>query len=291
MRTNAEGSKDMEMKARARENITLYREYSWFQRITRKSYQSVVNVSSLRKILSLAVAIIIWHLFSEYKIFPLARVPSPYEVLLETSRYVFTKQFWLCAVFSSGRVFVGMFAGCVIGIPLGILIGWKRHFKNVVFPVFELMRPVPLLAWLPLSVLMFPLTELSIVFLLFLASGAPVVINTILGVENIPTTCINAALSLGSKPRDILIRVILPGALPSICTGVAIGIGFEWEATVAAEMLSGGFGLGYMTWEAFILNIYPRVIMGMFAIGAAGYFFTGIVRAIGMQLTPWRKLF
>jgi NitT/TauT family transport system permease protein len=288
---NEEGKRHMKVTKPSYENAIAYRKYSAFQRISKRAYQGVFNASNLRRILSLAAAIILWHVFSKYKIPPLGRVPTPYEVLQEAILFVPTKTFLWCAIFSLGRVFVGFFAGCVIGIPMGLFMGWKRHVKNVAFPVFELLRPIPLLSWIPLSVLMFPLTEVSIVFLLFLAAWMPCVVNTMLGVENLPASYVNGALSLGSKPIDILWHVILPGALPSIFTGMAIGIGFEWAACVAAEMLAGGFGLGYMLWEAYVFAVYPRIILSMFAIGVTGYFFSAVIRAIGLKMTRWRQVY
>jgi NitT/TauT family transport system permease protein len=281
----------MEVTKPSHENATVYRKYSAFQRISRKSYQGVFNTSNLRGILSLAAALLLWQVFSKYKIPPLALVPTPHEVLQEAIRFVPTRTFWWSVIFSSGRIFVGFFTGCLLGIPLGIFMGWKRHVKNVAFPVYELVRPVPLLSWVPLSVLMFPLTEVSIVFLLFLAAFYPIVINTILGVENLPASYVNGALSLGSKPIDILWHVIIPGALPSIFTGMALSIGFEWVACVAAEMLAGGFGLGYTIWEAYVFSIYPRIIFCMFAIGLSGYLFGAVVRAVGSQMTRWRQIY
>lgn len=273
------------------EQKSIYREYGLLERLVRKTIRSLFNVSNLRKILSVVVIVILWHIFSRYKIPPLQRVPTPYEVLLEAIKYVPTFTFMRNVMFSMGRVFVGFVAACALGIPLGIFMGWKRHVRNVVFPTFEMIRPIPIISWIPLSVIMFPLTELSIIFLVFLGAFFPIVLNTMLGVEGVPSHYINGALSLGSKPKDVFWHVILPGALPSIFTGMTVGMGLTWVMVVAAEMVAGGFGLGYMTWESYILITYPRIILGMFAIGASGYLFSTIVRMIGTQVMPWRKLF
>ena len=273
------------------EQKSIYREYSLLERLVRKTIRNLFNVSNLRKILSVVVIVVLWHIFSRYKIPPLQRVPTPYEVLLEAIKYVPTTTFMRNVMFSMGRVFVGFVAACAVGIPLGIFMGWKRHVRNVVFPTFEMIRPIPIISWIPLSVIMFPLTELSIIFLVFLGAFFPIVLNTMLGVEGVPSHYINGALSLGSKPKDVFWHVILPGALPSIFTGMTVGMGLTWVMVVAAEMVAGGFGLGYMTWESYILITYPRIILGMFAIGASGYLFSTIVRMIGTQVMPWRKLF
>lgn len=281
----------MEVTKKPEEETTLYREYSPLERIIRKTYLAIINVSNLRKILSLVGVVILWHIVSKYKIPPFQRVPIPYDVLLEAIKYVPTHMFVTNVTFSMGRVFVGFTAACVLGIPLGIFLGWKRHVKNVVFPAFEMLRPIPVISWIPLSVIMFPLTEQSIIFLVFLGAFFPIVLNSMLGVEGVPVNYINGALSLGSKPNDVFRHVILPGALPSVFTGMTVGMGLTWVMVVAAEMVAGGYGLGYMTWESYILITYPRIILGMFAIGTAGYLFSTIVRAIGTQMMPWRKLF
>jgi NitT/TauT family transport system permease protein len=271
--------------------ITQYRELSEFQKLLRRFVVGIFNTSNLRKILSLIIILFLWHIWTTLKLWPLSRVPTPHEVLLEAIKYVPTNTYLNNALFSMGRVFVGFTAACAVGIPLGLFMGWKRHVKNFVFPVFETLRPIPIISWIPLSVIMFPTTEISIVFLVFLGAFYPVVLNTMLGVESVPVNYINGAASLGSSPRDLFLHVILPGAMPSIFTGMTVGMGLTWVMVVAAEMVAGGYGFGYMTWESYILITYPRIILGMFSIGAAGYLFSTIVRAIGTRLMPWRKLF
>lgn len=267
-----------------------YREYSPFQKLLHKAFLSVVNYSNLRKILSLVAVVVLWHIWTTYKIPPLSRVPTPASVLAEAVRYIPTRVFLMNVLFSMGRVFIGFTAACMVGIPLGLLMGWKRSIKSFAFPIFETLRPIPIISWIPLSVIMFPLTEQSIVFLVFLGAFFPIVLNTLLGVEGIPSYYINGTLSLGSTPRDLLRHVILPGALPSIFTGMTVGMGLTWVMVVAAEMVAGGYGLGYMTWESYILITYPRIIVGMFTIGACGYLFSTLVRMLGAQIMPWRKL-
>lgn len=272
-------------------DLGVYREYSRSERLLRKVLGAVFNWSNLRKILSLVVIVLLWHIWTTYQIPPLSRVPTPYSVFQEAVKYIPTRIFLMNVLFSMGRVFVGFTAACAVGIPFGLFMGWKRSVKDFAFPTFETLRPIPIISWIPLSVIMFPKTEHSIVFLVFLGAFFPIVLNTLLGVEGIPAYLIHGALSLGSKPRDLLRHVILPGALPSIFTGMTVGMGLTWVMVVAAEMVAGGYGLGYMTWESYILITYPRIILGMFAIGASGYLFSAIVRTMATQVMPWRKLF
>jgi len=271
--------------------VEAYKDYSAGQKFARRTVRGIVNFSNLRKILSLVGVVILWHIWTTYHIPPLTQVPTPFSVLLEAVTYVPTRTFFNNVVFSMGRVFVGFTAACVIGIPFGLWMGWNRVVKSFAFPVFETLRPIPVIAWIPLSVIMFPKTEQSIVFLVFLGAVYPIVKNTLLGVEAVPSYYVNGALSLGSSPRDVLRNVILPGALPSIFTGMTVGMGLTWVMVVAAEMVAGGYGLGYMTWESYILITYPRIILGMISIGVFGYLFSTVVRIIGSYLMPWRKLF
>ena len=282
-----------EVETKSGDEITTsaYQEYSEVGLFFRRIYAASWNYSNLRKILSLVILVFLWHIVTTYKIPPFSRVPTPYEVWLEAIAYIPTNIFLNNMLFSMGRIFLGFTLGCLLGIPLGLCMGWSRSVKSFVFPTFETLRPIPIISWIPLSVIMFPLTEQSIIFLVFLGAFYPIVLNTLLGVEAIPKDYINGALSLGSKPRHIFFHIILPGSLPYIFTGMTVGMGLTWVMVVAAEMVAGGYGLGYMTWESYILITYPRIILGMFAIGGAGYLFSSIVRAIGSKMMPWRKTF
>lgn len=250
-----------------------------------------VSWSWVRVPLSPIITVFIWHVLSTYEILMFKEVPTPLEVLKEAIFYVPGDKYWKHTLASNVRVFSGFVAACITGISLGLGMGYKRVFNEFTFPVFEILRPCPPIAWLPISVIMFPTIEMSVVFLVFLGAFFPIVMNTYLGVVTIPVNYRHAALSLGAQPRDVFRKIILPGATPSIFTGMAVGMGMTWEMTVAAEMVAGGFGLGYMTWEAFMFIRYPRIILGMISLGLCGYVYATTIRAIGDQVMPWRRLF
>lgn len=250
-----------------------------------------VSWSWVRVPLSPVIFVFIWHVLTEYEIFIFGRMPTPFEVLLESIKSGRTKLYWMHALASNLRVFSGFLVACLTGIPLGLAMGYKRVFNEFTFPVFEVLRPCPPIAWLPISVIMWPTLEISVVFLVFLGAFFPVVMNTYLGVVTVPVNYRFAALSLGASPRDIFRKIILPGATPSIITGMAVGMGMTWEMTVAAEMVAGGYGLGYMTWEAFMFVNYPKIILGMITLGLCGYWYCTAIRALGDKVTPWRRLF
>jgi NitT/TauT family transport system permease protein len=250
-----------------------------------------ISWSTVRIPSSIVLTVLIWHVLTTYKILIFQQVPTPLEVLKEALHYIPAKKYWQHVLATNVRVFSGFLGACILGIPLGLAMGYKRIFNEYTFPIFEILRPCPPIAWLPISVIMFPTIEMSVVFLVFIGAFFPVVMNTYLGVITIPVNYRFAALSLGAPPRDIFRKVILPGATPSIFTGMAVGMGMTWEMVVAAEMVAGGFGLGYMTWEAYMFIQYPRIILGMVSLGVCGYVYSGAVRTLGDKIMPWRRLF
>lgn len=257
----------------------------------RKFFIRHVSWSTLRVPLSLIITIFVWHILTKNKLFIFKQVPTPLEVFKEAVFYVPSKKYWQHIFATNLRVFSGFVAACITGVPLGLGMGYKKVFHQFTFPVFEILRPCPPIAWLPISVIMFPTIETSVIFLVYIGAFFPIVMNTYLGVISIPVNYRFAALSLGAHPRDIFRKVILPGATPSIFTGMAVGMGMTWEMVVAAEMVAGGFGLGYMTWEAYMFIRYPRIILGMVSLGVCGYIFSACVRALGDKVMPWRRLF
>jgi len=257
----------------------------------RKYIRRELSWSTVRQPLSILIAVFIWHLLTEFDAPLFKQVPTPIEVGKEANRYVFTQVFGLHSYWSNIRVLIGFVIAGVLGIPFGLAMGYKRVFNEYTFPLFEVLRPIPPLAWLPLSVIMFPTSEMSIVYLVFLGAFFPIVLNTLLGVLAVGETYRWAALSLGASPRDIFRHVILPAATPAVFTGMQIATGMCWIMVVASEMVAGGYGLGYMTWEAYVTVTYPRIVLGMITIGLSGFILSALVRYIGVKFMPWRQLF
>lgn len=257
----------------------------------RRYIERNVSWSWVRVPLSPVIFVFIWYVLSVYKVFIFGRMPTPLDVLAEVIKFVPTKIYWSHLLVSNLRVFAGFLIACITGIPLGLAMGYKKVVYEYTFPVFEVLRPCPPIAWLPISVIMFPTLESSVVFLVFLGAFFPIVMNTYLGVVTVPVNYRFAALSLGASPGDIFRKIILPGATPSIISGMAVGMGMTWEMVVAAEMVAGGLGLGYMTWEAFMFINYPRIILGMMSLGLCGYCYCTAIRALGDKVAPWRRRF
>jgi NitT/TauT family transport system permease protein len=216
-------------------------------------------------------------------------VPPPTEVA--QSALVLLKSPKLLAHIGSSlwRVIGGYSAAAVLGIAFGFAIGRSKIANDLLLPPLELLRPIPAVAWIPLSILMFPSSELSMIFITFIGALFPIILNTVHGVANVDRRLVASARSLGGTSRAILFEIVLPGAAPSIVTGLAIGMGTSWFCLVTAEMISGQFGIGYYTWEAYTLQNYADIIVGMLIIGLLGMGSSWLLTALGQYLMPWRR--
>ena len=201
---------------------------------------------------------------------------------------VYTGEYYQHILVSIWRVTKAFFLATVLGVSFGLLLGWSRAFKEYVFPVFEMLRPIPILAWVPLAIVMFIATESAVVYLAFLASFFATALNTMLGVESIDESYIRAANCLGASRWQVFRHVILPGALPFIFTGLQISVGVSWFSLVAAEMVSGQYGLGYVINTSYMMVRYPTIIIGMVTLGIVGYVTSAMVRIAGDYLMEWR---
>ncbi len=216
-------------------------------------------------------------------------VPSPAAVLEAAWRLLHSSELLAHLSSSLSRVFAGYLAAALLGVLLGLLIGRSRWAEYSLLPPLEVLRPIPAVAWIPLAILMFPSSELSMVFITFTGALFPILLNTVHGVEAVDPRLIASARSLGAGRLAILREVILPGAAPSIVTGLAIGMGTSWFCLVTAEMISGQFGIGYYTWESYTLQNYPDIIVGMLLIGTLGMGSSALVKRLGALATPWYR--
>ena len=225
--------------------------------------------------------------------------PAPTEVLTAWAGVITDAGYWQSWYKSVFRVLAGFSAAMLIGIPFGLLLAVNRTAFGIGFPVFEVLRPIPPLAWVPASIIFWPTQEMSIAFVTFLGAFYTIVINVVGGAKSIDQRYFQAAQSMGSSQWDIFRRIILPGTLPSIMVGSAVGMGITWEVVVAAEMISGGGsqsggtgggGLGFFIWNSYIGGSYQQIVVGMISIGIAGFFSSELLRALGKYVTPWLRL-
>lgn len=174
-----------------------------------------------------------------------------------------------------------------LAIPVGIAMGWRHSIHAQLYPVLEVLRPIPPLAWIPLSILWFGLGEVQNQFIIFLGLVFPILLNTIEGVHRVDRNLIRAARSLGAGEWKVLRRVVIPAALPQIVVGVRVGLGTGWMALVAAELVGANSGLGFMINDARSLLRTDIVVGGMVAIGLAGLAIDLGLRALARRLLPW----
>lgn len=223
------------------------------------------------------------------------KIPGPIEVITEWlspdpawGMSLFTEAYLINIYVSCRRILIAFAIATGVGVPLGLFMGWSKRFRDYSFPILETLRPIPILAWVPLAIIMFSGFETPILFLATLASLFVTTLNTLLGVDSIDESYFRAAGCLGSKPRHIFWHVVLPGAMPFIFTGLQISVGVAWFSLVAAEMISGDYGLGYMIMDSYMINTYVSMVMAMITLGFVGWGTSAMVRAVGNRMMQWR---
>lgn len=188
---------------------------------------------------------------------------------------------------SLGRVYGGFLLAALFALPLGMLIGRIPLARATLDPFFQLMRPIPVTAWLPLSMILFGLGAKSAFALVFLGAFYPILLNTIFGVKNVDPKLFEAASMLGCRGNAQFFRVVLPAALPSIFTGLRLGLGLAWFVIVVGEMTGVPQGLGAVIMDGRTLSRTELVICGMIVIGVVGYISDRLVMMLGNYLLRW----
>ncbi len=257
--------------------------------VATKLRKTIFSATVVRGVVSIVSLLVLWEIGSRLHLSFLATVPAPTEVIGSLEKIIKNGKFWNDWLASYWRVAEGFIAAQIIGIPLGLAMAMNKNFYNFLFSPLEVLRPIPPLAWVPTAIIFWPTTELSIAFVIFLGAFFTVVLNVLGGARNIDERMLRAAASFGSRKSDIFWKIILPATLPSIFTGMAIGMGITWEVVVAAEMIAGKSGLGYLTWASYVGGNYPQIIVGMISIGIAGYLSSSLIRYIGKKATPWQR--
>jgi len=259
--------------------------------------------ATLRGIFAIGIFMVFWEVGARseewfgYRFPFIGLVPPPTDVFVSWSGLIADPSYWQSWYMSFLRVFGGFLAAMVVGIPLGLFMAINKSFYGMAFPSFEVLRPIPPLAWVPASIIFWPTQELSIAFVTFLGAFYTIVINVLGGAKSINKQFLQAAQSMGASQWDMFRRIVLPATLPSIVVGSAVGMGITWEVVVAAEMISGGGssgggaggGLGFFIWSSYVGGSYEQIIVGMISIGIAGYISSELLRQLGGLLTPWLK--
>lgn len=247
--------------------------------------------------IGIGIWLLSYFLLNEYwRVSPFYKIPGPVEVVTEWlnkdpiwGTSLFTQDYYINIWVSCRRILIAFAIATGLGVPLGLFMGWSKKFKDYTFPILETLRPIPILAWVPLAIVMFAGFETPIIYLATLASFFVTALNTMLGVESIDESYFRAAGCLGSKKHHVFFNVVVPGALPFIFTGLQISIGVAWFSLVAAEMISGDYGLGYMIMDSFMVNKYTTMVMAMLTLGFVGWITSAMVRAAGNRMMQWRE--
>lgn len=261
----------------------------------RKIDLQLLSVAAARNIVPplivLAIILGLWQILCSS---PNASLPSPHQVWQESYDLIAYPFFnygsqdiglgWRVLV-SLQRVAYGFGLAAVAGIVIGAVIGQSIWAMRGLDPIFQVLRTVPPLAWLPLSLAAFQDSNPSAIFVIFITSIWPVIINTAVGVRNIPQDYRNVAEVLRLNQFEFFFKIMLPSAAPYIFTGLRIGIGLSWLAIVAAEMLTGGVGIGFFIWDAWNSSRLPDIIVALAYIGVVGFALDKLVSAIGKLVT------
>jgi len=216
-----------------------------------------------------ALVLAIWHysvVFTGTKVFP-----SPMNVKAGVVELLRKHVLWADIGDSLRRVAIGFSAAVLIGIPLGLMLGWTPAANQVVNPVLQILRPISPIAWIPVAIIFFGIGDRAAIFLIFLGSFFPVVVACVSGVSSVPPVLRDAGRNFGLSKPQLLMRVIFPAALPQILIGVRIALGIAWLVVVAAEMIAVDSGLGYLVIDSRNSGKrYDLVVAAMLMIGIIG---------------------
>lgn len=256
-------------------------------RITRKHLSSAGIVA-----LSLTLGVLLWHFVTAINLdfyINFENVPSPLRVFTAFVAHIQTEIFWTHIGVSMRRILISYLLAVAIGITIGLIMGRSRIARAFIMPYIEVIRPIPAVAWIPLAILMWPTEESSIIYITFLGALFPIVLNTLHGVEQTPEVLVRAVQSLGASRWAVFRHVVIPAALPSIAAGLAIGMGVSWFSLLAGEIISGQYGIGYFTWDAYSLINYQDIVVGMLVIGFLGTASTAAVKLITRPMLKWQE--
>jgi ABC-type nitrate/sulfonate/bicarbonate transport system permease component len=237
----------------------------------------------------------IWQGLSSIRVIPSYKLPSPVEIVLGFKDLLVVgvppgHLLHNHMLYSLYRVVLGYAVASLLAIPLGLLMGWSAKLLKMIRPLIEVVRPIPPLAWIPIAILWFGIGIKSAAFIIFLGAFFPILLNTISGVLSIPPILIEAARTLHAKEKDIFLKVLFPGTVPSIFVGMRIGIGIGWMTLVAAEFtgVKEGYGLGYMIMTARDIQRPDEILAGMLVIGIIGLFIDIGLRATEAKAIRWK---
>lgn len=240
--------------------------------------------------------LILWQFASSWRLVDPTFLPAPSAVVNAWIHWTLGKRSalswnsgtWLEYVYlSTWRVLVGFAIAAVAGTVLGITIGWSRIFADFADPMVQLLRPIPMTAWLPFAAFIFGIHEGAAIFLIAMGAFFPIVVSCSTGAQHTPKSLLRAALMLGTPRRMLLLRVVLPSALPYVFTGFRLGIGLSWVLVIVAEMLAVKGGIGYAMWAAYQYMEVDLIIVAMLTVGMLGLATDYAIVCVARRLLRW----
>ena len=246
-----------------------------------------------------ACVVVAWLAFGALDLLPQGIVPKLPAVLTDWYYWVFGRPgatafdnysgTWLSAVLYSGwRVIRGFALGVSVGVTLGVVIGWSQTVSRLLDPTIQLIRPIPITAWIPFAIAWFGIGDGNAIFLIALGAFFPVVLNTIHGARDINKNLVRAARMMGISEWRLLLKVILPNALPNIFTGMRLAMGIAWTVLIVAEMISVRGGVGYVLWDAYYVSRMEIVVADMITVGLLGFLSDRIILFVEHQVLSWK---
>lgn len=226
-------------------------------------------------LLGIIVFLIGWAMLSQYR----PTLPNPI-VTAQSAIELFAHPFYIESendqgigwniLSSLGRVGTGFGLAALIGIPLGFIIGRVKFIRDMMAPIISILRPVSPLAWLPIGMVVFQAANPASIWVIFISSIWPIILNTSAGVAQVPQDYLNVARVLRLSEWKVFTKILLPSALPYLLTGIRLSVGVAWLVIVAAEMVSGGKGIGFWVWDEYQNSQYAHIIVGIFVVGLLG---------------------
>jgi NitT/TauT family transport system permease protein len=240
--------------------------------------------------------LVLWQYASAAGFFDPSFVPSPATVLDSWWQWIFGPRSelawysgtWFEYVYlSTWRVLIGFAIAAATGITVGILIGWFALMNDLLDPIVQGLRPIPMTAWLPFATFIFGIREGAAIFLIAMGSFFPIAVSCTAGAEQTPKNLVRAALMLGTPPRKLLVRVVLPSSLPYIFNGLRVGLGIAWVLVIVSEMLAVKGGIGYAMWTAYQFVRIDLIVAAMFTMGILGLVSDRLLLLLNRRLLRW----
>jgi nitrate/nitrite transport system permease protein len=257
------------------------------------SYWKKHSQKIIRPAVAILILLAVWQLLCSGST---PNLPSPLTVIQETWDPLIINPFFdnggtdkglgLQVLASLGRVAIGFSLAAIVGIGLGILVGSTQVMYDAVDPIFQVLRTIPPLAWLPIALAAFRESQPSAIFVIFITAIWPIIINTTVGVQQIPQDYRNVSRVLQLSKVGYFFNILFPAAVPYIFTGLRIGIGLSWLAIVAAEMLVGGVGIGFFIWDAYNSSQISEIILALVYVGVVGLLLDRLVAFVATVVVP-----